>query len=518
MSRNKMGIAQLYITKSHYAYKVWGADAKVKDIEAKYFDKLMLRKGTKGSIVESLTTSYSSYSSGTTTTSGISSGLDFQSMLKASQAISGEIKIEKLLTTMMKILIENAGAEKGYIIQIQGDSLMIGAEGTVNDEEIKTMNKVALSESSGKMPMSVVRYVERTKEILVIPDAQKDKRFSHDSYVRENNLRSVLCAPIIHQNKTRAIIYLENNLATSVFTEQRVQILSVLSGQISISIDNAILYDNLEQKVEERTQQLNEKNQELDAKNRRITDSVRYARTIQSAILPLDTDFKKVFDDYFVLYKPKDIVSGDFYWFSNVDDQIFIAAVDCTGHGVPGAFMSMIGNAVLNQAVNEKGIYSPAEILKALHEGITLALKQNDTENSDGMDVCLCKIQYIDNKAKVTFSGAKRQLYTWTNNEFGELRGDRTAIGGVGRDLNKVFTNQEAFFEKGSALFLTTDGLADQPNFERERYGITRLKNILAQNAHLPMDTQKNILANDLQFHQGNEEQRDDITVIGIRL
>ncbi len=266
---------------------------------------------------------------------------------------------------------------------------------------------VSVSESDG-VPSSLVHYVARTKKPVVLENASVDSTYSFDSYIKRTSPKSVFCFPVMNHGDMTGIIYMENNLITNAFTSDRLEIMDLLSAQIAISLDNALLYENLEQKVEERTEKLNESNEELKEKNDKITDSIRYAQTIQNAILPTESQLKDAFSNHFLLFRPKDIVSGDFYWLNQTEEKTFIAVADCTGHGVPGAFMSMIGSSLLDDIVSEKKIHEPAMMLEMLHIGIRMGLKQEETDNDDGMDVCLCVIsKNLDGTFTVEFAGAK---------------------------------------------------------------------------------------------------------------
>ncbi len=265
----------------------------------------------------------------------------------------------------------------------------------------------------------------------------------------------------------------------------------------------------------------------LDAQNKQITESIHYARRIQNALLPLHENLSKDYQS-FIIYRPKDIVSGDFYWYSEVEENgahpqkmTFIAAVDCTGHGVPGAFMSMIGNSLLNEIVNEMKTYEPANILEILDNEVRNALKQDKTENNDGMDVCLCKLENItSSETKITYCGAKRPLliYKKEKNEVEILEGDRKSIGGTNvRKMDIPFTNQESIIKNGDVIYLSSDGIIDQNSYDRKRFGSKRLVELLKKHAVKDMEEQKNIIETTLENHMENVPQRDDITVLGIK-
>jgi serine phosphatase RsbU (regulator of sigma subunit) len=284
----------------------------------------------------------------------------------------------------------------------------------------------------------------------------------------------------------------------------------------------------LEKIVEVRTQEVvNEKQivevqkHLIEEKHTEITDSINYAERIQRSFLAskelLDDNLK----DYFVFFKPKDVVSGDFYWFSRIEKEntSFLAVVDCTGHGVPGAFMSMIGNTLLGEIVNHEKIYETNEILRQLHEGVRDSLKQNNNQNTDGMDISLCRIESLENgEYKIQFSGAKSQLYLYKDEEITEIRGDRKSIGGWQREAIRSFSKQELILKKGDCLFLATDGYTDAADQKRKKIGYKVFKKTLAENAHLSMKEQGAALLEILYEHQKGVEQRDDITLIGVRL
>lgn len=274
-------------------------------------------------------------------------------------------------------------------------------------------------------------------------------------------------------------------------------------------------------KISEQAENLRTLNHRITKQNQAITDSLRYAQTIQMAILPDIEKIKKRFKDFFIIYSPKDIVSGDFYWFAENGDKKFIATVDCTGHGVPGAFMSMIGSTLLTRIVEQMNVEDTNLILEVLNEEIIHSLRQKDKVNDDGMDVCLCAIeqQGEENKTKITFTGAKRPLLYMKKGDktLHMQRGDVKSIGGL-RNKEKKFTKAELFLNKGDTLFLTSDGLVDQHNSKKIKFGTRRLISFLENNHSLSMPELGQKLEQELKEHQAEVSQRDDITFLGIRL
>ncbi len=292
------------------------------------------------------------------------------------------------------------------------------------------------------------------------------------------------------------------------------------SQKQEISVINAELAQQNEEILTQK-EYIEDVNSKLKISITQITDSIRYAQTIQTAILPPETTFQQAFSDHFILFRPKNIVSGDFYWCNQVDNKTVVAAVDCTGHGVPGAFMSMIGNTVLNKLVNEEKLSDSVEILNRLNSEIQISLKQEDGYNQDGMDVALCVIQALDEQTyQIDFTGAKRSLLyknPGENTPVNEMRGDNKSIGGQ-QNNKKSYSRKELVLEKGTILYLTSDGFADQNNEQRKKYGRLALRKLLQKYAHVSLLEQKQALEDALVEHQGKAEQRDDITILGLKL
>lgn len=271
----------------------------------------------------------------------------------------------------------------------------------------------------------------------------------------------------------------------------------------------------LEQKVAERTA-------ELAQKNKDITSSIQYAKRIQDAILPTREQIKKYFPESFVLFKPKDIVSGDFYWFGEKNGRKIACCVDCTGHGVPGAFMSMIGTNLLNQIILEDGITEPAAILSALNHGVRSALKQGEQtefETSDGMDIALVSLQLPTANCQLEFSSALRHLIIISDNTIEKLEGNKFPIGGAQLGTERIFTNHCKSLKKGDMLYMFSDGYADQfGGGKGKKFMIKKLYETLLSVTILPMREQRVLLEKAFEDWKGNHSQVDDVLVIGIRI
>lgn len=258
-----------------------------------------------------------------------------------------------------------------------------------------------------------------------------------------------------------------------------------------------------------------------DVVNRKILSSIEYAQRIQQAILPRPDFLTETLGEHLLVYRPRDLVSGDFYWCHRHNGSIFAAVVDCTGHGVPGAFMSLIGHSLLQQIVSTQQEREPAQILARLHHRVRDALRQDaGADSADGMDVCLVRID----ADRVAFAGARRPLW-WAqpagggSATFGEIKGNRISLGG-GRHEQRTATFDQHELQRtpGLRLYLTSDGFADQPNHLRQPFDTSRLRALLQQISVEPPARQQGILEQALDTHRGGASQRDDITLLGIRL
>jgi predicted ATPase/signal transduction histidine kinase/tRNA A-37 threonylcarbamoyl transferase component Bud32 len=281
LARGQSHLARYYLHDAHYAYRRWGALAKVQDLEKNYPQFFETR------VVSDVHQPVSNIPA-PSTEPPMSTTLDARSVLKASQAIAGEIVLDRLLTKLMRIVIENAGAQRGVLILEKDGQLMIEAEGTIERDDVIVLQPLPVEERPD-LPAAIVRYVERTKETVVLSDATRETVLAADPYITKKQPKSALCAPLVRQGKLTGILYLENNLTAGAFTPDRVEILNMLSAEAAISIENARLYlsleeanerladysKNLEQRVEERTQALQEKNWELEIANQQVQEASR---------------------------------------------------------------------------------------------------------------------------------------------------------------------------------------------------------------------------------------------------
>jgi phosphoserine phosphatase RsbU/P len=255
---------------------------------------------------------------------------------------------------------------------------------------------------------------------------------------------------------------------------------------------------------------------EIEKKKQLITDSINYAKRIQNAILPGDKRLSEILKDFFVFYRPKDIVSGDFYWARKMGSKVIIIGADCTGHGVPGAFMSMFGVAFLNEIVGKENVTTPAVILNKLREMIVQSLRQNSgTEVKDGMDMAVITIDNSQNTLE--FSGAQNPMYLVRDKELIQIKGDRMPVSIY--DRMDDFTNHTMGIKENDQIYLFSDGYADQfggPAGKKFKY--KAFKELIVKNCEKPMKEQNMLFGKAFDEWKGEHEQIDDLVIFGIKI
>jgi len=347
------------------------------------------------------------------------------------------------------------------------------------------------------------------REVIMINDLLSE----YKSYISEPKIRgeqypqSVIYLPLLFENKPLGVITVQS-FEKDAYNEHHKTLLLTLASYISIALENTNAYKIIKEK------------------NANITDSIRYGLTIQQAALPSNEKINEALHEYFTIFKPRDIVSGDFYWFNHIGDRIYLAIVDCTGHGVPGAFMSMLGITFLNEIINVQQVFSPAKILELLHLNIRNALNQGEAKNTDGMDIAICLFEPAMNfyappeeyEMHLTFAGAKLPLYYMKNGVFHEVRGTLKSVGGRQKEAYREFTESKIKLMMGDSIYLHTDGLVDQNDPQGNRFGSQKVKELIQKYHALPMAEQREKFLHTFESHQQGVLQRDDVTLVGLRL
>ncbi|AFY81870.1 AAA family ATPase [Oscillatoria acuminata] len=498
-----------YMQQARYNYQLWGADAKVKDLETRYGEFFIARERV----------STNSAINSVVSTTGSSSSLDIATVMKASQAISGEVLLEKLLSSLMKILIENAGAQRGYLIlSIQGE-LLIEAAGEIEEERVTVLQSIPVANCQ-TLCESIVNYVARTQETVVLNDATSSGNFTSDSYIQQAQPKSILCVPLIDRGNLVSIVYFENNSTTGAFTPERVEVLQLLSGQVAISIENARLYQTLEEKVKDRTAQLANANAEitmlneqLKAENIRMGAELDVTQRLQKMLLPSQSELDGIEGlDIAGFMEPADEVGGDYYDVLKSGDRIKIAIGDVTGHGLQSGVVMMMAQTAVRTLL-EGDFTDPVQFLDVINRTIYKNVQRMNADKN--MTLVLLDYQ----QGKLTLSGQHEEAIVMRANGTVECI-DTVDLGfpiGLIDEISEFVNTTEIHLNSGDVVVLYTDGITEAVDSNLVQYG---LEPMIASIRHRLQGNAREIcqaVIEDVRRHIGEQKIYDDLTLIVLK-
>jgi serine phosphatase RsbU (regulator of sigma subunit) len=439
--------------------------------------------------------------------------------MKASQAISGEIVLDKLLTALMRILIENAGAQCGYLILETEGKLRIEASGSVNSDNITVLQSIPI-ERDRRVSPTIINYVVRTCTSVVLNDATHEGNFTNDPYIKEHQPKSILCFPLQHQGKLAGIIYLENNLTTGAFTPDRLDVLKILSAQAAISIENAQLYQTLEDKVKERTAQLAGANAEitalnerLKAENLRMRSELEVTKKLQQMILPKPEELEAIEGlEIAGFMEPADEVGGDYYDVLQHEGQVKIGIGDVTGHGLEsGVLMLMTQTAV--RTLQESNQTDPVHFLDILNRTIYgNAQRVNPDKN-----LTLALLDYQNGTLRL--SGQHEEIIVVRSGGKVE-RIDTLDLGlpiGLDEEIADFIASEQVQLYSGDVVVLYTDGITEAFDINRKQYGLERLCEVVSRHWELSVEGIRQAVIDDVRRHIGSQKVFDDITLVVLK-
>ncbi len=360
--------------------------------------------------------------------------------------------------------------------------------------------------------------VTHKKSIFINDHAIDYKKYTNKIVVVTGDLpESLLFCPMMIGEKVVGVITVQA-FVKNAYSPYHLDILKTLGAYTAIALENALLYESLEDRVRERTAEVVKQKEIIQEKNKDITDSINYALKIQKAILPSMSEVKRILPNSFVFYKPKDIVSGDFYWCTQIYENIVFAVADCTGHGVPGAMMSAICNNLMTQVIHDGKISNPAIALEQIDKKLTRILNQSDSnqKSRDSMDIALCTID--KNTNKLHFSGVNRPLVIIRNGKLIEYKPDKFSLGDSSYE-NKIFNLHEIDLLPNDLIYIFSDGFPDQFGGDRgKKFKYRQLIQLLIEIQGKTMEEQYDLIDNKLINWMGDLEQLDDVLVMGVQI
>lgn len=454
---------------------------------------------------------------------------DFNASLRSAKII----KDNSLAIQNYHALYETYNLTKDYKLSLDNYQLYINS--VADNAGKKSGNLTVLTSSykgETKMKLLTESEVINTNALLDEMDSTiSEMAMSKDSLEQVTETKAQEIDSLSRQNleQSHNLEQREAEISTNKDTidkQQNIIMWFIIIGAIVLALLGVVFYmfskiKRINSRLENQKSEIESQKNLIQVKNEQITDSINYARKIQDSILVPENKIKRWLPQMFIYYKPKDIVSGDFYWFSKFENKYVITAIDCTGHGVPGAFLSMIGNTLLHEIVNIKHVFKPDEILTMLHTGITLALNQEseDSGSEDGMDMSLCTVDTKQHRFQ--FAGAKNNLYVVQGDKLKILKANYYSIGGkpLRPDMKVEFTSYDFMYDDNTSIYMFSDGYLDQFGGDNdEKFNTTRFKEMILANRKLPMEQQKEILAKTMEEWKGDRQQIDDFLVMGVKL
>lgn len=393
--------------------------------------------------------------------------------------------------------------ENGKIASYKANNLKINA-----DDD----SKVAVWVVKNKQAILINNVVEEIGQYISNPENHKPIAYKMPE--------ALIYSPLMIKEKVLGVITVQS-YRKNVYRKHHLDIIKTIAAYTAIALSNSQITTELMETNEELNHLLNrmrEQNKLIELKNKNILDSLQYARRIQLAILPENKRILNAFKDCFIYYQPKDIISGDFYWFAEKKDHLLLAVIDCTGHGVPGAFMSVMANSALNEIVYDQNVMDTDDILTELNKKITQTLLSQNSDNpfNDGMDVCLIKYEPKNNMLE--FSGAKRSLIYFRENSIQELKGNKFSIGNYQLDFDKKYDKTRIQIQNGDMVYLFTDGYPDQFGGQKgKKFLAGNFKKFLLEIHTQELRGQYAALINRIETWKGSYPQTDDILVIGVK-
>jgi predicted ATPase/serine phosphatase RsbU (regulator of sigma subunit)/tRNA A-37 threonylcarbamoyl transferase component Bud32 len=487
LDKNRVSIARSYMTEARYGYLSWGAAAKVRDLEENYPELLLdVTASKQAGFLAGLTEV-------TTTSSEAAESLDLASVLKSTQAMSSEIVLDKLLETLLNLTMENAGAQRGVLVLESEGQLFVEAEMSVDRQDTTVRQSTPLDRSTA-ISKSIVNYVSRTAEPVVLDNAAGQGKFTNTPYILNAQPKSILCMPLTTKDKLVGVLYLENNLAAGAFTSAHLQVLKVLSSQAAISLENARLYDRLA-----------DYSHSLEA----IIAALNLAQEVQQNLLPqrlprlasIDVAGRSLYCDE---------TGGDYFDFLELsENRLGVVVGDVTGHGVAAALLMASVRGFLRARATQSE--SAAEIIAGVNR-----LTAVDTAET-GQFMTLFYLVLDQHTRRITWVRAGHDpglLYCPHTDRFEELAGAGLALG---IDEDWPFKDFSRTLEPGQIVLLTTDGIFEAHNPAGEMFGKDRFKAVVRENAGLEAEGLRKAVFQAVTEFRGTEPQEDDITLVVLK-
>lgn len=488
LEKRMLDSAKRYLDEAYFTYERWGASSKLEQLKKKYANKVSFDTKTHQEL--SRISNNEDLRITITNRNKNFYDIDFSSFLKTNAAIQEEIILEKLVEKVLKITVQNAGAEYGVIILKDGQKYYVEAAYQSSLDEIKIIDPLPIEHYS-KIPLKVINYVVHSKDFLVLNNASEDETFNQDPYIKENKSKSILCVPLLKKSEPIGIIYLENSLSSNIFTENRIQITKLLFSQAAISLENARLYANLQIETEEKS---------------RIQTEMRVAEKIQKSLIPSRPSMHGY--QVATYMKPADKVGGDYFDIINTPGSDYIIIADVSGHGLTAGLIMMMVQTSIHSTLQAGGDLKPSELLSNVNKTIT----SNISKLGEMKYVTITALN-AKSDGFITYSGCHLELLIYRINT-GAIEVIKTKGHwlGIEDNIEDFLTDADFTLNTGDKLLLFTDGITEAMGIGEETYGKNRLVDLFGLNAHKSPDEIKNAILKSVELYK----VLDDISLLVI--
>ncbi|GIV23345.1 MAG: SpoIIE family protein phosphatase [Bacteroidia bacterium] len=447
---------------------------------------------------------------------------------RVSLSLTGEVRLNWLIFKLLRIAIDNSGAEAAFLIvpdPTQATALQVVGYVEATDHEPRAYNPIPLLEEN-RVFAPLVEHVARLRENFHLSQAENVQFWHRHSEWESLGVADILLLPLVYQGRLIGLVYLLHRTHPLAAEPEKVEFLKLFTAPAAVALHNAQLYAEMEERVRQRTEEVIRQKEEIERQslllrqqNEDILASLRYAQRVQRAIFPPWGELQRAFPESFLLYQPREIVGGDFYWYAQRLSKAIIAVGDCTGHGIPGAFMTIIANTLLRQIVELEGVFKPSEILYLLNLRLRAALQHEDAryqQFQEGMELAL--VQVDPKRHKLLYAGAGRPLFLVRQGKGIEVRPDRITLGAPYEGEAPEFSLHTLDLMPGDMVYLFSDGFTDQLSPEGKRYQLRKLYEFFELIADQPARQQNMLLESELSRWMGTTRQTDDILVLGVRV
>ncbi|MEM7181870.1 MAG: SpoIIE family protein phosphatase [Spirochaetota bacterium] len=482
IGKNNTKYATLHMTEAYLSYKKWGAVTKCNFLEKKYKEYINLEKPTSNDIVNKTYTVEKSFIGDSTT---FTTTFDLASMIRASQVLSEEIQYDTLLEKLIKILVENAGAERVVLISRSQDTFFLDADGTADSKHIYKSATSTLEDATN-VPLSIINYVLRSKRPLILNDAKKNKQFESDTYLQVSKVKSVLCAPLSTKGVLTGIIYLENNITSGTFTEDKASLLQTLASQAAISIENAKLYANIENVTREKT---------------RVSTEMEIAEKIQTSLLVEQNKFSGY--EYLPFMQTSDEVGGDYYDLILREEGEWLVIGDVSGHGVTAGLIMMMVQTAIHSTLKAFDLFiTPGRVLQSVNEVISHNIKKMQ------LDKYMTLSLIFKDGDNFYYSGLHQDIviYRYKKQQVERMQTNGSWLGM--QELFHDFPVANFQLKTGDIILLYTDGITEASDKSGNMLGDSGLAKTLQATGERPLQEIRDKILEKASEYKTN----DDIT------